>query len=698
MSIWDTILGRAPQQFKLADTSVKHIIPKVPQLDKSVQSLTGYATKSELVYACIEKKAQVATDPVLIIQEKKGDDWKDIKEHPALDVLNEPNAWDDGNTFLRTWIASENIAGEFYAEIVRSKAGTPAQLYPLRPDYLYPQYVSRNGVEALDHYLYRINGKEVKFYPDDLLIYRRHGLGSMFSGVSPLYVALNPVDADLASTEYIRAFFNNGGTPSGIITVKDRTLSEDQAAALQQKWVTRYGRGGRMRGGPAVLDQSAEYQPTGSNLDELNSEILTQFDETRICMAFGVPPVLIGAYVGLKNVNQKASFKGALEEFWMNTMSPELKQLRQYLTRKFLPLFGEDERVQKGEIRFFWDMSNVDAMQEDIDAVHDRIALGWKSGLYKFDEARVKLGLKPIGGEEGELFYTAPAPIEGEEEEPEEEEGDTKNIRDRILNAKLLTNGNGQKKTFDYVGLTLSREPTELELSIDLKAIADSYESGKDSMLRVILGLRDDLIDQAVIAVGKRTAADVFTLTLVPPKNAYKQISKEVERSVTEGQRQISKNAPKSSHPDEFKSEIDDIIKRLTELTVSRIINAVQTAAVDVFTALGVLGFSDDEIEADMRVELEERSEKPFEGFARQATNEAVNEGRRVEMEARSDQIEKYVYSAILDANTCGPCEAWDGAEADDPGQLPETPNAECEGGSNCRCFIISVWESEAKE
>ena len=723
----DWLLGTKPEQLKLASDAgtIKHIVPKVPMLDHSSQSLTSYATKSELVYACIEKKAQAATDPVLILQKKKGDDWEQIDEHPALDLLNEPNPWDDGDSFLRTWIASENIAGEFYAEIVRSRAGVPAELYPLRPDYLYPQYVSRGGSEVLDHYLYYINGKPIKFLPDDLLIKRRHGLGSMYSGVSPLYVALNPVDADIAATEYIRAFYNNGATPSGILKVKGRKMSEEDMAAAQQKFVNRYGRGGKMRGGPMILDEDGDYEAIGSNLSELNSGELTQIDETRICMAFGVPPVLIGAYVGLQNVNQKASFKGAMEEFWMNTMSPELKQLRQFLTRKFLPLYGEAEAVMRGDIRFFWDMTNVSALQEDVDAVHDRIALGYKTGIYKLDEAREHVGLEPVGGEEGEAFFSAPAVEEPEKDILDEETLVEKRMREKI-DAELLgrvfmngsgadgqklggiINGNGQKKTFNYEGLELHREPNEIEKSIDLKAIADSYDSGKEALTRIVLDIRKDLIDQAVKAIPKVSDSDVFTLTLVPPKNAYKQVGKVLEKSVEEGRRQIEHEALKSSirkakhsdgpvgfRPGVSKSAIDDLIKRLVELTVSRIINGVQTAAIDIFAALGVLGLDTDEIEQRMREELDERSEKPFEGYARQAINEAVNAGRREEMEARDGEIERYQYSAILDNLTCSPCEEWDGATADRLDQLPETPNPECEGMSNCRCFIIAIFGAE---
>lgn len=708
MSIWDTILGREPQQLKLMDSpsTVKHIVPKVPVLDTTNQSLTRYATKSELVYACIDKKAQVACDPELIVQRKKGDDWEDDPEHPALIPFTNPNPWDDGNSLRRTWVASENISGEFYAEIVKSRAGVPVELYPLRTDCIFPQYRHTSSGDILEYYSYWIDGYEVKYKPEELLIYRKHGLGSMLSGCSPLSVALGAVDADLAATDYIRAFFNNGGTPSGILKITGRKMSSEELEAVQQKWVNRYGRGGKMRGGPAVLDEDADYQSTGSNLDELNSETLTQIDETRICMAFGVPPVLIGAYVGLKNVNQKASFKGAMEEFWENTMSPELRNIRLFLTQKWLPMFGEEEAVMKGDIRFYWNMDSVKALQDDIDAIHDRVSLGYKSGIYKLNEAREACGLEPVEDELGDQFFSQPA--DPNTEEIDDEETLVEKRERRILDAKLLT----EKKTFELDGMVLSREPSIIEKSIDLKAIFDSYENGKEGLTKVVMQMRSELIIAASKEATEFTDKTIFELTLAPPKNAYKLVEKEIAKAVNDGRMQINRDA---IHDGISKAEltrinqkingldvhtkgiIDDLIRTLVEITISRVIGEVATAAQNIFTALRVLGLDSDEIEQRMREDLEERSDAPYTRIAVQTVNRAVNEGRREEMRAREDEIDHYLYSAILDTNTCSPCEDWDGATASSLDQLPDTPNPECEGMGNCRCFIISVFASEAQ-
>lgn len=726
MKLTEWLWGTGPQSLQLKEASVstrsRTTMPVAPILDVSLTSLGRYASKSELVYSCIEKKASAACDPELIVEKKTGDEWETVRGHPALETLLNPNPYDDGESFLKSWIASENIAGIFYAEIVRNGAGQPVQLFPLRPDLVFPQYIFSSKGQVIDYYAYRANGFEVRFKPEELLIRRRHGLGSMYSSMSPLAVALGSVDASIATTEYIRAFYNNGGAPSGILKIKGRNMSDEEAEAKQQRWQSRFGRGGRQQGGVAILDDSAEFQQVGSKLNELESESLTSIDETRICMAFGVPPVLIGAYVGLKNVNQKASFKGAMEEFWDNTMSPELKSIRKFLTRKYLPFFEDMDAIIREEIRFSWNMDTVKALQEDVNEIHTRSIEGYQASIMTLNEARQPMGLPPVDGEEGDAFYTAPVP-EVDEDEPQEEGevGQPKKLiggfdpsslpsgwtltNDSAVPAEIYSRlvsatGNGTdplKKKYEHDGMTLSREPTELEKSIDLKAIHDSYEAS--SLIKVCQSIRKDLIKQAISSIGMRTDADIYTLTLMPPMDAYKRVSKEIERAVHAGGGQINRAALMNGKAGFWtmhtKALIDDLIRRLVELTVSRIINEVQTAAANVWAMLGILGLERTEIENRMREELESRSDAPYERIANQGVIAAVNAGRREEMDARKDEIERYVYSAILDKNTCTTCEDWDGAEASDPSELPDTPNPECEGGGSCRCFCIAIFASE---
>jgi HK97 family phage portal protein len=717
MGFIDRLLGREittldlkRDDFQLIDTS-KIGMPKPPPLDVSLDATWRYAKRSEIVFACIEKKATAATDAVLVVEQRGTDgEWEPLDTHPLISLLSKPNPYDDGESFIRTWIESENFADNFYCEIVRSAAGVPVQLYPLNPVYLVPQWYMGERGWYIDHYRYFQTGYPVRLEVDDILVRRRHGLGSIYSEVSQMAVALNSIDADTSATEYVRAFWNNGGAPSGVLAIAGRTLTDAEVQHIQQQWTSRYGRNGSNRMGPAILPEGTTYSPVSSKLNELNNETLNDDAVSKICMIFGVPPIIINAVVGLKHVTQNATAQAAMGEFWAHTMSPELKSIRNFLTWNLLPMFEDINKIKAGQIRCNWDLSQVDAMQEDIDAVHSRVGEGYQNGIYTLNEARSKVGLPEVSPEQGgDEFFKPPAPIAPQDNQPpkpkppksdsyhELSAADISLAKPRQIPA-VLNGHNGSKKNFEYQGLTLAREPSELEKSIDLKAIYDSYEQGRESLSKVIKTMRGDLIKQAVKEVRDFGDADIHTLTLSPPPYATKSITREVSKAVNDGRLQIAKEAPKN-YEWQFVSEkgvIDDLIRILVETTISQVITEVSTAAINIFTALRKLGLDREEVESRMNEELVLRSEKSFDRISQGTINEAVNAGRREEMEARSDEIDRYQYSAILDKNTCEPCAEWDGFESEDLDAMPETPNPECEGGSSCRCFIISIFDTEA--
>lgn len=761
MSIFDWFRSE-PTQLKLQDTSYgvsKIGMPKAPALDVSLESLQTYSRKSELVYACIEKKAQAACDAEIVVEKRTSkDDWEPVDSHPLVNLLNKPNQWDNGESFLRSWIASENFSDLFYAEIVRSGAGVPVGLYPLNPVHVSPQYsMSRSGQWVLDFYYYYNNGMPVKLMPDELLIRRRHGLGSVYSDVSAVSIALGSVDADAAATDYVRAFFNNGGSPSGIINIKDRRLSDTEAQAYQQKWTQRFGRNGTSRAGIAVLDSAvAEYQAVGAGLNELDNGALNAKIETRICMAFGVPPILIGALVGLEHITQNATSKAAMADFWQYTMSPELKSIRKFLTYSLLPMFEPIEAIMAGTIRVNWDMSQVSALQDDLDDLAKRAVAVYQGGIANLNESRAMVKLDAVEDETGEEFYKAPAPIQVQGQNPDEKPKPPKEdekpkaehcpecgelayfakfrycAAERKQFIDVLDADTLEKKTVDFDGLTLGREPQGVELVIDLKGMARDYDTGREDVAKVLLSLRSDLIKQSVTAIEKIRPENVHELALVPPDKAYARVKKVTERLFATGQRQVADDLRRQQGKGKWvsaTSELDAgfinaelngtlldlestselgsievkktraewqaLIDRIVERTISRVINEIQTRAINFFVARGLLDENDDAIIAELRAALEDQSTKTFDRMAQETANVSIGTGRDAELEERKDEIELFEYSAILDNNTCGTCSDADGMQAADADDLPEAPNPDCDGNAACRCFRVGIGHEE---
>lgn len=674
--------------------------------------LDAYAAH-ELVYSCINKLADVMNDAELIVEKKnsKGE-WDPVAGHALNSLFRRPNPNETGRDFRRLMVQSEQAVGIFYAEIVRSRAGIPVEIYPLNPNRIEP-ILDRTQTKIIHYRFTRADGQWRDIPVENILLRRRVDLVNRFFGLAPLDVALKSVNSDLGMTDYIDAFFESDGTPSGILKVLNTTLNDTKKESLASAWKKKFARGGGSHKGVAVLDQNAEFQRLGANLDELAADSVTDRFESRICSVFGVPPILVGSLVGLKHTTTNATAKAALRDFWDNKVNPELAALREWCTWYVLPLFENIETIKSEKIRVSWDVSKVGFLQEDADGVHKRIREDFRAGLIKLNEAREAIGMEP-DEKAGNDYYVQPQTLIAISPERRAEEATT----EPEPPPALLPPGNPpsddedneeddekashlpslEKKTFEYEGLTLRREPTEIEKLLDLKSIVEDLETEKARVIKILKRFRLELIDQSCEKLDKLTPETAHTLALVPDAKTRKELSKAIRSAFATGREQVTRelraqDTEKSGSADfETKDERDDdaleFLDELTDGAISRMINEIATRAVNEYLTLKMLL---DYTVGKLRELLLGHSEKFIDQIAGSSTNAAIQSGRSAEGEAQSENWVKVIYSAILDANTCGPCADADGQEADDEADLPDAPNPDCEGSDRCRCFHVFV-------
>lgn len=372
----------------------------------NTRKLFQWSRESDLAYACISKIVEAAQDPDLIIQQRKDRkaEWETLYGHPLRRLLMMPNpGYGMGPTtqaeFLGSWLASEQICGTFFAEIERAKrTGKPVALWPLDPTCM----TVNNDTGRWE---WRHGSERVEFEERDLFISHLPDAQRPWKSLAPLSVALGAVEADAMQNGFVRAFFKNGGVPSGIIKIKGVLQGEagkQRAREIKENWIRNRGFLGKFFVAPEVFDDNASYQKTGSNLDELDGGSLRSQNEARICGVFGVPPLLVSAYVGLRFVNQRASAIEGQKDFWANKMSPTFKRLRTKLQWSLLREFEDDEDIFDESVRVFWDMSHVVALQEDISQRDLRARESFRAGALRLDQYKAIMGL-PI--EPGDNYY-----------------------------------------------------------------------------------------------------------------------------------------------------------------------------------------------------------------------------------------------------------------------------------------------------
>lgn len=250
-----------------------------------------------------------------------------------------------------------------------------------------------------------------------------------------------------------------------------------------------------------------------------------------------------------------------------------------------------------------------------------------------------------------------------------------------------------EKKGFEWEGLTLSREPTEAEKRC-VKGIAETQETAKEKVTNLLVELRAEMITVGIDNLQILTPATYHTLILTPSEQARLVLREQLSGIYKQGRslvaaelrRQGKQFADEEEDDDE---ELDDV----TDLTNARVANDVQARLTGAIARFALLGLSGAVLIDAVRKELNAGSLAPFERAATGAANRVISLGRYREMRARRDEIDRFEYSALLDQNTCGPCNEDDGLTAGSEEQLPSTPNPECEGSDFCRCFIVAIAE-----
>ncbi len=352
----------------------------------------GYR-KNELIYACINATASSASQIALQLKEKKTD--KIIEEHPMLDLIHRPNDYMNETDFWASIVFYQKLAGRAIYEIEFNNRGEPAALWPLRPDKI--QIVQSEKRPTIEYYVYKITGlPDQTLKPEQMLDFPLFDPLDRFKTYPPVAVAGRTGDVDNAATDHIKMTWESGGMPMGILKTT-QSLTDVAITDTRRRWRERYGGHDKWRE-PAVLDRDQEYQKISWSFEELRFDILDARDEARICMCLDVPPIIIGAKIGLDQ-GHYAMYEQSNKAWWENDLIPMYESFMDVINYRLLPHYDPE-----GKYEAIWDISKIKAFQPNVDNDWKRATEALRSGGITLNEYYTEIGLATIGAP-GEVRY-----------------------------------------------------------------------------------------------------------------------------------------------------------------------------------------------------------------------------------------------------------------------------------------------------
>jgi HK97 family phage portal protein len=364
--------------------------PLSPTTDFATLTNEGYV-RNTVVYACVNEIAASLAQARVVVETKGDEPVPAPPDHPLVRLLERPNPAQPRYTFLESLMIFLNTTGNSFVHKARNAGGMPVELWNLRPDRMsiLPGPTGPRGYE------YDLGGTPQPMPAADVIhLVLPHPLDD-FYGLSPIANAARSVDLDNKGLDYLRAFFLNGAAPAGILKLKEPADPEERER-IRLLWREMYG-SGRGWHELAVLDAAAEYQEIGSRPEGLGMEGVWGTTETRICAAFGVPPILIQVRTGIAKATY-SNYREAVRAFWSETLVPMYARIGAYLTHGLASEFS-------GDLVIRFDVSNVDVLQDGAVASRAEAREAYKAGIITRNEARVACGLAPV--EDGDDFADA---------------------------------------------------------------------------------------------------------------------------------------------------------------------------------------------------------------------------------------------------------------------------------------------------
>jgi HK97 family phage portal protein len=359
MGIFDRVFNRkqySPDETSITLTTQGTGFAELPDVNYSNYASEGYE-KNELIFACIREISTSASEAPAYACRINTEPKEFVDSGILYDLLETPNHYQTRYELIESIITFLQITGNAYIYKERGTGGLTA-IYCLRPD--------RIKIVPNRHYEYEIDGKVYNIPLEDIGHIKFPNPTDDHYGLSPLQPLARIVNLDLDATDFTRTFYRNAGVPSGLLKLKRKITNKDEANRIRTAWRSQF-QGVRNWHRIAILDDDASYEKMGSGLNDMEIDNIRDLSESRICSALGVPPILVGAKVGLKTATY-SNYAQAKESFWEETLLPLYRRIEDSLNRIIIP---EIPNITNRE-KIVFDFSEVRALQDDETAVWER--------------------------------------------------------------------------------------------------------------------------------------------------------------------------------------------------------------------------------------------------------------------------------------------------------------------------------------
>ena len=346
----------------------------------------GYQLNA-VVYRAVNEITRACADLEVEVVNAAGDV---LTDHPALDLLAQPNPMQGNDAFIRDLFTSYLLLGEMAA--ARSPDnGKPVELWPLSPLYIKVE-PGAGGIPLA--YVYEQNAVKRRFQVDritglsQLFFMKMTNPNDYWRGQSPLMAAGLAADTHNAGVKWNYKLLRNSARPSGLIKL-DANAGGEVVARIRE-WFKRAYQGEAAAGEVPMLPVGAEWVPMDTSPRDMDFNNTLKEAAKLIASVLGVPLPLIDNDASTFN-----NLEQAKERFYTDTVIPIFNEFLSSFGNWLLPFYGEGLRFQVNQ-------DKIGALEAMRTRLFDRMIKGYQADVLTRDEVREALGYEPLGDDEPE--------------------------------------------------------------------------------------------------------------------------------------------------------------------------------------------------------------------------------------------------------------------------------------------------------
>ncbi len=335
------------------------------------------------VFACVTGIASDIAKLGICLYEDDKDDIKTevVDTSPYWPLFRRPNRYQTIFKFVEQWIVSKLLYGNTYALKQRDSRGIVTALYILDPQRVKPLVATDGGV------YYELSPDHLSGLPKTITVPAKEiihdtmvSLWHPLVGVSPIFACGMSATMGNRIQSNSTKFFDNMSRPSGMLSAPG-TIAEETAKRLKSEWETNFG--GNNIGRLAVLGDGLTYE--AMTIPAHDAQLIEQLKWTveDVARCFRYPNYKLGGSIPVGSTVETLNLG-----YYCDCLQPIIEAAEGSLEIG-LGLDG---------VGYYAEFEVENLLRMDMTAQMKVLTEGVKGTIYAPNEARAKIGLKPVDG------------------------------------------------------------------------------------------------------------------------------------------------------------------------------------------------------------------------------------------------------------------------------------------------------------